>query len=207
MSAGRIGPLQTLKHKKQTENGPRRPRNRRFVSAFPLANNSPLSYQVRMTWAEICEDKLLARLPNRIESDRWGRIVMSPPPRSRHGDYQSEIAGLLRELLKGGRATTECPVQTKEGVKAADIAWASRERRASYPHDPVFLVAPEICVEVESPSDVEAELMERKQLFFEKGALEFWVCDRNGEMAFFDPAGAIPQSRLCPGFPKRILLD
>ena len=48
-----------------------------------------------MNWAEICEDKLLATLPYRIESDRWGHIVMSPPPRSWHAEYQAEIAVLL----------------------------------------------------------------------------------------------------------------
>ena len=160
-----------------------------------------------MNWAEICEDKLLASLPYRIESDRWGNIVMSPPPRSRHAEYQAEIAGLLRQMLKGGRSLTECPIQTSEGVKAADAAWVSRERRASKSNDPVYLIAPEICVEVESPSNQEGELMERKRLFFEKGADEFWLCGLSGEMSFFDQAGEIPQSKLCPGFPKQILLD
>ncbi|MBE7502535.1 MAG: Uma2 family endonuclease [Verrucomicrobiales bacterium] len=160
-----------------------------------------------MTWAEICEDPALAALPNRIETDRWGRVVMSPPPRSRHGDYQSEVSGLLRELMSRGRATTECPIQTSEGVKAADVAWASRERRASKPNDPVFQVAPEICVEIQSPSDIEAELLERKRLFFEKGAQEFWLCDLSGNVRFFDPAGAIPRSKLCPGFPGRVECD
>ena len=160
-----------------------------------------------MNWAEICADQWLATLPNRIETDRWGRIVMSPPPRSRHGEYQLEIGGLLRDLMRGGRALTECPIQTTEGVKAADVAWASHERRTSKPNDPVFLVAPELCVEIQSPSDVEAELMERKRLFFEKGALEFWLCNLQGELTFFDSAGAIPRSRLCPDFPKQVALD
>jgi Uma2 family endonuclease len=160
-----------------------------------------------MTWAEICDDPVLAASPNRIETDRWGRIVMSPPPRNRHGDYQSEISGLLRELMSGGRATTKCPIQTSEGIKAADVAWASRARRASKSNDPVSLVDPEICVEIQSPSDVEAELMERKRLFFEKGAQEFWLCDLKRHVRLFDPAGAIPRSNLCPDFPERIACD
>lgn len=160
-----------------------------------------------MTWTEICQDPHLAALPNRIESDRWGRIVLSPPPRSRHGEYQLEIGGLLRELLRHGRALTECPIQTSEGVKAADVAWASQERRRAKPTDPLFLVAPEICVEVQSPSDLEPELMERKRLFFERGALEFWTCDLQGTMTFHDPSGVIPQSQLCPAFPRQITLD
>lgn len=160
-----------------------------------------------MTWDEILENKFLATLPNRIESDRWGRVVMSPPPRSRHGEYQLEIGSLLRQLMRGGRAVTECPIETSEGVKATDVAWVSRERRASKPNDPVYLIAPEICVEIESPSDSRSELEERKRLYFEKDAAEFWVCDLDGRMEFYHSAGSIPQSRLCPDFPLRIALD
>jgi Uma2 family endonuclease len=128
-----------------------------------------------MTWAEICEDKSLQNLPYRIESDRWGNIVMTPPPRSRHGEYQFEIGARLRDLLPNGRVATECPIQTNEGVKAPDVVWVSHERRASRPNDPCYLIAPEICVEVMSPSNSMEELMERKRLFFEKGAVEFWL--------------------------------
>ena len=160
-----------------------------------------------MTWAEICEDKLLANLPYRIESDRWGNIVMSPPPRSRHAEYQSEIIHLLKARMPGGKSLTEVPLQTSEGVKAMDAAWVSLARRKSRQNDPCYLIAPEICVEVESPSNSEEELMERKRLYFEKGAEEFWVCDLNGDMSFYDPAGKISESRLCPGFPFKIVLD
>jgi Uma2 family endonuclease len=160
-----------------------------------------------MTWAEICEDKFLASLPYRIETDRWGHLVMSPPPRSRHGEYQAEITVLLHEQMRGGRSLTECPIQTSEGVKAADVAWVSHERRASRPNDPMYLVAPEICVEVESPSNTEGEWEERKRLFFERGAQEFWRCNLDGEVKFFDPAGPLAQSRLCPDFPAQIRID
>lgn len=159
-----------------------------------------------MTWSEICEDRLLANLPYRIESDRWGNIVMSPPPRSRHAEYQGRIAILLHERLAGGLVLTECPIQTEEGVKAADAAWVSHERRASRPNDPVYLIAPEICVEVLSPSNAEEEMHERRRLFFEKGALEYWLCSLKGEMTFFDPAGLINESRLCPSFPTQIVV-
>lgn len=160
-----------------------------------------------MTWAEICEDKFLNSLEWRIESDRWGNVVMSPPPRSRHAEYQTEIAMLLRQQLKGGRSIAECPLQTSEGVKATDVAWVSNERRKSRPNDPMFLIAPEICVEVESPSNSHEEFMERKRLYFEQGAVEFWICGLLGDMSFHDRTGEIPASKLCPDFPKQIVLD
>jgi len=172
-----------------------------------LAKRLAQAYLSRMTWSEICEDKLLATLPYRIESDRWGNIVMGPPPRSRHAEYQTEISAILRQTMEGGRSVVECPIQTEEGVKAADVVWVSHQRRASRPNDPAYLIAPEICVEVVSPSNIQAALEERKRLFFQAGALEVWLCSLEGDMTFFGPAGRIAESRLCPGFPKRILLD
>ncbi len=160
-----------------------------------------------MTWAEICADSQLANLPYRIETDRWGHLVMSPPPRSRHAEYQTEIAIALHLRMSGGRSIAECPIQTSEGVKAADVAWVSHQRRASKPNDPMYLVAPEICAEVESPSGSEPEWQERKKLFFEQGAEEFWVCNLEGRMRFFDHTGPIANSRPCPDFPQQISLD
>jgi Uma2 family endonuclease len=157
-----------------------------------------------MTWAEICEDKLLNSLPYRIETDRWGHIVMSPPPRSRHAEYQTEIAYQLRQRLQAGRSIAECPLDTSDGTKAVDVVWVSNQRRDSKPNDPVYLIAPEICVEVLSPSNSPDEIDFRKRLFFERGAVEFWLCDGDGQMQFFDVAGPIPQSNLCSDFPKKL---
>jgi Uma2 family endonuclease len=157
-----------------------------------------------MTWAEVCEDKFLNSLEWRVETDRHGNIVMSPPARSRHAEYQGEILGLLNARLKGGKAYPEVPLETSEGVKAVDVAWVSRERRASRPNDPAYLIAPEICVEVLSRSNSAEELAERRRLCFEKGAVECWVCDLAGRMSFFDPAGPMEASRFCPDFPRQV---
>jgi hypothetical protein len=42
-------------------------------------------------WAELLADPELARLPHRIETDRHGHILMSPPPAPQHGNFQSEV--------------------------------------------------------------------------------------------------------------------
>ena len=159
-----------------------------------------------MTWAEICEDKRLQNLPYRIETDRWGHIVMSPPSQSRHAEYQTEIAYQLRQLMTSGRSIAECPLETTDGTKAIDVVWVSHERRASRPNDPAYLIAPEICVEVLSPSNTPEEVAFRRSLFFERGAVEFWVCAADGQMQFFDGGGPISKSHLCPGFSRLIEL-
>src|SRR5216110_1653097 len=78
-------------------------------------------------WAELLADRELAKVEGRIETDRHGHVIMSPPPAPSHGSFQLEIGHLLRELLPNGRVLTECPISTADGVKAADVAWASPE--------------------------------------------------------------------------------
>src|SRR5688572_11521289 len=102
-------------------------------------------------WAELLADRELARFEGRVETDRHGHIIMSPPPAPSHGSFQSEIAYLLRRLMDEGRVITECPISTADGVKAADVAWASPTLMLELGRRVCFPRAPEICVEVISP--------------------------------------------------------
>jgi hypothetical protein len=73
-------------------------------------------------WSEILHDLQLARLPHRIETDRHGHIIMTPPPAPFHGQKQHYLSSLLKSLLPHGVIITECPVSTSDGVKAVDVA-------------------------------------------------------------------------------------
>jgi Uma2 family endonuclease len=59
-------------------------------------------------------------------------------------------------------------------------------------------------VEVASPSNRLAELVEKKSLYFEKGAKEVWICEETGEMIFYKADGRLTESVVCPGFPKKV---
>jgi Uma2 family endonuclease len=159
-------------------------------------------------WAELLEDAQLAKIEGRIETDRHGHILMSPPPAPSHGSYQSEIAYLLRMLLPHGRVLTECPISTADGVRAADVAWASPERMRELGNRTCFPRSPEICVEVVSPSNTEAELDEKMRLYFDAGAKEVWMCAASGAMKFILHPSSPPskRSKLCPAFPKKVQL-
>src|SRR6266436_3035047 len=102
-------------------------------------------------WAELQSDPQLAKIDGRIETDRHGHIIMSPPPAPSHGSFQLEIGRQLWTLLPEGRVLTECPISTADGVKAADVTWASPERMRDLGDQVCFPRAPEICVEVLSP--------------------------------------------------------
>lgn len=160
-------------------------------------------------WEKVLADSLVAGLPRRIETDRYGQIVMSPAPAPEHGEEQSEIVCLLKQLLLGGHVITECPLSTSEGVKLVDVAWISKARRQAQRGTICLTEAPEICVEVVSPGNTRRELREKKALYFAAGAEEVWLCHRDGRMEFFrkevpETAGT---SARCPAFPRRIEID
>src|SRR5208283_2872937 len=109
-------------------------------------------------WRELLADRDLARLPHRIETDRHGHILMSPPPAPAHGDQQSEIVYLLKTLLPQGRVVTECPLSTSDSVKAIDVAWLVPERRHEVRSVSCLVQAHEICVDVLSPSNTAEDI-------------------------------------------------
>lgn len=88
----------------------------------------------------------------------------------------------------------ECSIETSDGVKVADIAWASEHFIEQYGYATPYQVAPEICVEILNPSDTQAEMDEKIQLYLAKGAKEVWICDENGELSYFSYIGQIKQS-------------
>ncbi len=159
-------------------------------------------------WTAVLADPKLARIEGRLETDRIGHIIMSPPPSAHHGSYQFRIGALLEQHMPRGRVLTECPISTADGVKAADVAWASVERLEQLGHGDCFPRAPEICVEVLSPGNTETELREKTALYFDAGAQEVWHCTDSGAMKFFRPADnrAMSRSALCPQFPTQVEL-
>ena len=97
------------------------------------------------------------------------------------------------------------PLVTLEGVKVIDVVWMSagyfRELEAKEPL--VLERAPEICVEVLSPSNSKPEMEEKRALYFGAGAQEFWICGLDGKMEFYT-ADLSAASRLCPMFPGQL---
>jgi Uma2 family endonuclease len=168
----------------------------------PLEQQTAFNLQ---RWFELRNDPDLARLPHRIETDRFGHILMSPPPAPSHGSRQLEIGYLLKNLLPRGHALTECPLSTSDGVKAIDVAWLKPDRQGEI-QSICLTRSPEICVEVLSPSNSEAEMSEKRALYFEAGASEVWFCDEQGNLTFWlaSPDKSVERSLLCPQFPQRI---
>lgn len=156
-----------------------------------------------MNWQEVCEHPSLRDLPFKIELDEYGRIIMSPV-KLLHSALQGEIEFLLRCLLKSGKALPECAIKTSKGTKVADVAWVSSDLWAKIKDEADAPTAPEICVEVISNSNSKKEMLEKRQLYFEAGAKEVWMCNENGEMTFFDVEQELKHSGLVPDFPEKL---
>ena len=157
-------------------------------------------------WEELLQDPTLNRIEGRIETDRHGHIILVPVHPAQHGGMQSEIGHLLRTLMPIGRVVIACPISTADGVKAADVAWASQQRLRELANRGCFRNAPEICVEVLSSGNTDAEISEKLALYFDAGAAEVWICALAGNMQFYTSPDAPPanSSRLCPQFPARV---
>jgi len=157
-------------------------------------------------WREVLADPELVGLPYRIETDRHGHILMSPPPVPAHGKKQNRIGSILEQLLPDGHVITECPVSTADGVKAIDVAWLALERGPEADTETCLTRAPEICVEIISPSNTASEIQEKIALYFDSGATEVWICEKDGTIRFyfFAPPDLRPLSELCPRFPLHV---
>ena len=160
-------------------------------------------------WRSLCEDPVYARLPFKIETTRYGQLVMSPA-KSRHSILQANISRLLHEsavrINLPGQSMTESAVITSAGVKVPDVTWASIAKARAALEAELFESAPEICVEVLSPSNDPGEIEAKITPYFEAGAQEVWICDDAGRMRFLDAEGTLGASRLLPDFPLTIEL-
>ena len=156
-----------------------------------------------MKWDQLCDDPTLENIPYRVELTRYDQLVMSPH-RSYHSIFQSRIIRHLNQLLPDGEAMPECPIATEVGTVVADVAWASAVKVKRNFDLPSWAESPEIVVEVLFPSNAEEEIRSKCNAVFARGANEFWVCDRKGNLEFFDRGGRLDKSLLCPQFPPSI---
>jgi len=158
-------------------------------------------------WEEIGRDPLVQNWPGRVETDRYGRPIMMCYAEFSHGGKQFDIGTLIQKHAPTGKVTVECPISTSEGVKVADVGWVSKKRLLQIGGRTALKGAPEICVEVISPSNKRGEIEEKRRLYFEAGAKEVWVCDKKGRLMFFikdEPDSDAGGSLICPKMPKTV---
>lgn len=156
-----------------------------------------------MEWQQVCADPNLQNLPYQIELNKQGQIIMSPAS-IKHVFYQGEIITILNKILTEGKIVPEFPVETNDGTKVVDVAWLTKQQAESVKENISSSIAPLICIEVLSPSNTNKEMMQKKKLYFETGAKEFWLCDENGLISFYNKKRKLKRSQLAPDFPQQV---
>lgn len=152
-----------------------------------------------MLWSDVLADESLKNLPYKIELNEKGHIEMSPAS-NRHGFLQSELVWLLRSQLNTGRVITECSVDTPKGVKVADVAWCGDEFVAEHGETTPYAAAPEICIEILSPSNSVREMQDKVLPYLAKGAKEVWIVSDSGKTVIYQSQGEVKEST----FVKRV---
>lgn len=159
-----------------------------------------------MNWQAICDNPAFKDMPFKLETNQWGKIELSPAS-NEHGLYQALLIEWLVKLGEGGRPISECGIQTSQGVKVADVAWGSyaffRQNKRQNPYQE----SPEIVIEILSPSNSAQEMLEKKELYFARGAMEFWMCGNDGKMRFFNNHEELLCSTIIVSFPNTIEID
>jgi Uma2 family endonuclease len=144
-------------------------------------------------WDRVLRDPILRDLPFRLELNKWGHIEMTPPASPRHMDLAATLLELLRGML-GGKALPECAIATAGGIRVADVVWCSRAFLDRHAHEfdswaPALSKAPELCIEIKSPTNALGELREKLSLYLGSGAEEGWIVHPDGRIEMLDASG------------------
>jgi Uma2 family endonuclease len=109
-----------------------------------------------------------------------GELQTSPPTKSKHSNIASKLfetllalqqRGLGRVYLEAGYRLSETPPTWIQ----PDASFLKIERVRETPEDGYFLGAPEIAVEIVSPSETAASLQRKVHLLLGAGGLAVWV--------------------------------
>jgi Uma2 family endonuclease len=159
-------------------------------------------------WLQICTDPAFADRPERFEIDSSGQLITSPPPGFEHRQRARAVANLLDQLQASELATVEQAILTRDGqIRIADVVLLTQDQKRwliANPTSPLSS-APPVCVEILSRSNTQAQIDEKRALYFDAGATEVWIYNLYGSMSFFVRSDhQVSTSSLCPAFPGRI---
>jgi Uma2 family endonuclease len=124
------------------------------------------------------------RLPDPPEGHyelHHGEVVLVPPPKHGHKRDEKRIERVLERFWghRGFVATEMAFRPTREHeVWEADVAYVRAERDRATADSDYLHGAPDLVVEVRSPSNTEAEIQDKAMVCLENGCLSFWDFDR-----------------------------
>ena len=109
-----------------------------------------------------------------------GEVISMPPASNRRSRIATRLIKALSPHEGSGAVVVEfgyIPYPDRPVVRAADVAWVSRDRIASNSSQLYLTGAPELVIEVLSPSNISQQMIRRRREAFDGGCLEFWLVD------------------------------
>jgi Uma2 family endonuclease len=107
-----------------------------------------------------------------------GELVQVPVPNHEHYCIQRRVRRLLEAAAgESGVVDTELAFRAlpEYEYRIADVAYVSQERWDQIDPESNLRGAPDLVIEVLSPSNTAAEMAEKEKLCLENGSKEFWV--------------------------------
>ena len=124
----------------------------------------------------------------RLELER-GRVIREPLPGETHAELCVRLGHFLYDFVERnglGRVLGEVGVITErdpDTVRGPDLAFTSRARMNAYPAPGFLDSAPDLCVEILSPSNRAARMQQKVVEYLDAGARLVWVIDPIGKRA------------------------
>ncbi len=116
----------------------------------------------------------------RVYELHYGELVAVTPPKAKHYHLQRRLMHLLENRLLGSwHVGMEFPYRpvAEFDLRAADVAVVSQARYDSIDPDDNLRGAPELVIEIKSPSNIDRKLRELASLSLANGSVEFWIID------------------------------
>ena len=150
----------------------------------------------------------------RTELDE-GELITMPPAGHEHGGVEAEIIGILRDYVKRHRLGkiygSSAGYRLKhDTVREPDISFVRTDRIASITRKGFANGAPDLAVEIISPSDSIRQLMRKVKQYFAAGTHTVWIVyPDDEEVQVLEASGAdrwlkkddiIDAPALLPGF-------
>jgi len=112
-----------------------------------------------------------------------GEIIQMAPPGFEYGDIAAEIAYRIKSFIRGkelGKVVSEVGfilARNPDTVRAPDAAFVRRQRLPARRWPRFFDGAPDLAIEVVSPSDLRSDVAAKVDQWLAAGGTSVWVVD------------------------------
>ncbi len=128
---------------------------------------------------------LLPERKNVSEELHWGQLLTLSRPKAWHVKLQMKLTPLLQPIVaKQGYVVVELPFRAvpEYDVRTADVAVAAKSRWDGA-NEGYLAGAPELVIEILSPSNSKSQIRQYAALCLANGCEEFWVVDHRNKTA------------------------